>query len=135
MSMVMTDWPYWEKMKGDPVHYQEEKERILDTCIRSMDQRYPGLRGKVEASDVATPLTYNRYTGNRGGVYMTWMLSGEFQRKHPFVPKTVPGLDNFYLASMWTSPPGGLPGAAGVGRAVIQLLCARERKRFVATTP
>ncbi len=130
VSMFVCDWPYWERLKGDPTAYAAEKERTVKVCTDALELRYPGIRGKIEMTDVATPLTYERYTGNWKGAYMTFMLSGEFQRRHRFVPKTVPGLDGFYIASMWTNPPGGLPGAAGVGRTVIQLLCARDRKRF-----
>ena len=133
VTMCPADWPYWEKLKGCPQEYAAEKDRITKTCIDALEVRYPGIRGRIEMTDVATPLTYERYTGNWQGVYMTYMLSGGFQRKHRFIPKTVPGLDGFYIASMWTNPPGGLPGAAGVGRAVVQLLCARDRKRFTTT--
>jgi phytoene dehydrogenase-like protein len=98
-----------------------------------MDVRYPGFSRNIEMTDVVTPLTYVRYTGNWHGSYMTWLLDGAFQRAHRFIPKTVPGLEGFSMASMWTNAPGGLPGAAGAGRGVIQLLCARDRKRFVAS--
>ena len=63
---------------------------------------------------------------------MTWKLSSDFRRKHPYVPKTVPGLSGFYLASMWTNPPGGVPGAAEVGRQVVQLLCHEDHTRVEA---
>jgi phytoene dehydrogenase-like protein len=66
---------------------------------------------------------------------MTWILSNEFRRGHRYIPKTVPGLAGFYLASMWTDPPGGIPGAASAGRGVVQLLCHQDRQRFVTTTP
>ena len=66
---------------------------------------------------------------------MTWILSPEFQRKHRYIPKTVPGLAGFYLASMWTNPPGGVPGAAGVGQTVVKLLCHEDRQRFVTSMP
>jgi phytoene dehydrogenase-like protein len=135
VSMLPADWPHWEKLKGDPAAYKAEKERVAQVCIDALETRYPGIRGKVEMTDVATPLTYERYTGNWQGAYMTYILTPEFRRKHRFVPKTVPGLDGFYAASMWTNPPGGLPGAAAVGRTVVQLLCARDRKRFTATEP
>jgi phytoene dehydrogenase-like protein len=133
VSMFIADWPYWERLKGDPAAYTAEKERTAKVCIDALEARYPGIRGRIEMTDVATPLTYERYTGNWKGAYMTFMLSGEFQRKHRYIPKTVPGLDGFYIASMWTNPPGGLPGAAAVGRTVVQLLCARDRKRFTTT--
>lgn len=135
LSMFLCDWPYWEKLKGDPAAYKAEKERTAEACIGALEKRFLGIRAKVEMVDVATPLTYERFTGNWKGTHMTWQPSEEFQRRHPFIPKTVPGLDGFYLASMWTNAPGGLSGAAEVGREVIQLLCARDRKRFVTTIP
>jgi phytoene dehydrogenase-like protein len=133
VCMFPVDWRYWEKLKGHPAEYEAEKERTAEVCINALEIRYPGIRSKIEMTDVATPLTYERYTGNWQGAYMTFILSGEFQRTHRFIPKTVPGLDGFYIASMWTNPPGGLPGAAAVGRTVVQLLCARDRKRFTTT--
>lgn len=135
LSMFICDWSYWEKLKGNPMEYEAEKKRTAEACIGALEIRYPGIRTKVEMIDVATPLTYERYTGNWKGTHMTWQLNEEFQRRHRFIPKTVPGLDGLYLSSMWTNPPGGLPGAADAGREVIQLLCARDGKQFVTTTP
>ena len=134
-SIFLGDWTYWETLQRNPAAYLAEKERIAADCARAMDVRYPGFSRQIEMTDVATPLTYERYTGNLRGSYMTWMLDGGFQRRHRFVPKTVPGLQGFFMASMWTNPPGGLPGAASAGRGVIQLLCAEDRRRFVATMP
>ena len=135
LSMFLCEWPFGEKFKGDPAAYQAEKERTAEACIGALETRYPGIRDKVEMVDVATPLTYERYTGNWKGTHMTWQPNPEFQRRHSFIPKTVPGLDGLYLASMWTNPPGGLPGAAEVGKWIAQILCARDRKRFVTTIP
>jgi phytoene dehydrogenase-like protein len=135
LSMFLCDWPFWEKLKGDPAAYRAEKERTAEACIGALETRFPGIRTKVEMVDVATPLTYERYTGNWKGTHMSWQTGEEFQRKHPFIPKTVPGLDGFYLASMWTNAPGGLSGAAEVGRGVVQLLCARDRKKFTTNMP
>jgi phytoene dehydrogenase-like protein len=132
-SILLTDWSHWEKLKEDPRAYEGEKERIAAACAEALECHYPGCRQKIEMTDVATPLTYARYTGNWKGTYMTWNLTGEFRRKHRFIPKTVPGLDGFYMASMWTNAPGGVPGAALAGRGVVQLLCARDRKRFLTT--
>ena len=135
LSMFPCEWPYWEKFKRDPAAYRTEKERIGEACIGALEIRFPGIRTKVEMVDIATPLTYERYTGNWEGSIMTWLPDPEFDRRHRFIPKTVRGLDQFYLASMWTNSPGGLPGAAEAGRGVIQLLCARDGKRFVTTMP
>jgi phytoene dehydrogenase-like protein len=133
VSMFSADWSYWEKLDGDRSAYAAEKARIEADCRRALAQRFPGIEEKIEMVDVATPLTYRRYTSNWKGVYMTWNVTPEFRRKYRFVPKTVPGLENLYLASMWTNAPGGLPGAALAGREVVQILCARDRRRFVTS--
>ena len=49
--------------------------------------------------------------------------------------KTLPGLDRFYMAGQWVQPGGGIPSGAMTGRYVIQMLCKRDKKPFVATTP
>ncbi len=135
MAGTSTDWSYWEPLIADPSAYAEEKERIVATCREEVDRIYPGFSSKIEVTDIATPHTFARYTGNWKGTFMTWMLSSDFQRAHRYIPKTVPGLSGFYLASMWTDPPGGIPGAASAGRGVVQLLCHEDRKEFVTSTP
>jgi phytoene dehydrogenase-like protein len=135
VAMFPADPAYWERLEGDKAAYAAEKVRIEADCRAALGHRYPGIGGKIEMVDIATPLTYARFSSNWKGVYMTWNLTPEFRKKHRFIPKTVPGLVNFYLASMWTNAPGGLPGAAIAGREVVQLLCAHDRRRFVTTKP
>jgi phytoene dehydrogenase-like protein len=129
-----TDWSYWQPLLADRQAYDAAKQRLAETCLEQIEQRYPGFSSKVELTDVVTPHTFNRYTGNWQGVYMTWNLSSEFHRRHAFVPKTVPGLAGFYMASMWTYPPGGVVGASAVGRGIIQILCHDDRQEFTSST-
>ncbi len=51
------------------------------------------------------------------------------------IPKPVPGLSGLYLASMWTKAPGGIPGAAQVGREVVQMICKKDGRKFAALKP
>ena len=134
-SILSGNWGFWDRLRGDRDAYAAEKETIAAACAEAIDARYPGFKDAIEVTDVATPLTFERYTGNWKGSFMTWMLSPAFQKKHGYVRKTVPGLDNLYMASMWTVPPGGLPSAAMAGREVAQMLCAKDGKRFVTTRP
>ena len=134
-SVLPTDWPYWEALAADRTAYAREKEKIAGLCRQEIERHLPGFGTKIEMTDVATPATFVRYTGTWKGTFMTWKLSNDFRRKHPYIPKTVPGLSGFYLASMWTNPPGGVPGAATVGRQVVQLLCHEDHKDFVTSTP
>jgi phytoene dehydrogenase-like protein len=49
--------------------------------------------------------------------------------------KTLPGLASFYMVGQWVEPGGGVPTAALSGRNVVQIICKRERRPFVTTTP
>jgi len=126
----MTEYAPWKRLSADAVAYRAEKERVAGICAAALERRYPGFRSKIEMTDVATPLTFERYAGGWKGSYMSWTLSREFQMKYRYIRKTVPGLEGFYLASMWTNPPGGIPGAASAGRQVVQLICREDRRKF-----
>jgi phytoene dehydrogenase-like protein len=134
-SMLPGNWEYWNRLRADRVAYATEKEHVAATCADAINARYPGFKAAIEVTDVATPATFERYTGNWKGTFMTWLLTPEFTRRYGYVRKTVPGLDNLYIASMWTSPPGGVPGAAIAGREAVQLLCAMDKTPFVHAKP
>ena len=67
--MFHSDHAYWQVLQEDAARYTAEKERIAVQVISLLDERYPGLAGQVEMQDVATPLTWERYTGNWRGSY------------------------------------------------------------------
>jgi phytoene dehydrogenase-like protein len=140
-----SDYGYWKKLKKNPKHYKAEKKKIADTVVRLLDERFPGFAEKVEMRDVATPLTYERYTGNWKGSTFGWRITTDTFKLHicwqhvsvlpHYLPKTLPGLRNFYMAGQWLDPGGGLPVVAISGRNAIQLICNKDRKKFVTTTP
>jgi phytoene dehydrogenase-like protein len=132
---VPAKWEHWDRLSRDRAAYAAEKERLAAFCAAQIGKRIPGFPARIEMTDVATPVTWARYTGNWKGTFMTWKLPADFQKRHRFVPKTVPGLEGMYLASMWTSPPGGVPGAARAARDAVQLICRREGRRFRACEP
>jgi phytoene dehydrogenase-like protein len=128
-----TDYEYWKALGNNPDSYKAEKEQIAGKLIAAMEERFPGLSDQVEMWDVATPLSFERYTGNWRGSALGWDCTIEtfFMRMR----KTLPGLDNFYMAGQWVEPGGGVPGAAMSGRNVIQLICKRDKKQFVTRLP
>jgi phytoene dehydrogenase-like protein len=132
--MFTADYMYWKNLRQDPERYKNEKERIADQVISLLDQRYPGLADQVEMRDVATPTTWERYTGNWQGSMEGWMIT---QKTFPpfRMSKTLPGLASFYMVGQWVEPGGGVPTAALSGRNVVQIICKRERRPFVTTTP
>ncbi len=128
-----TDYDYWEKLYREPEKYKAEKERIAADVIDRLDKRFPGLASKVEMHDVATPMTWVRYTGNWRGSYEGWMFNAEAFTSS--MRKTLPGLDNFYMAGQWVNPGGGMPTAAMSGSHTIQYICKRDNRKFVTKKP
>ncbi len=105
--------------------------------IDELDRRFSGLGAQVEVVDVATPMTYERYTGNWRGSPEGWLITTKtasmaFGRG---LPKTLPGLEGFRMIGQWTTPGGGLPPAAKDGRDAIRAICRQDRKPFVTSVP
>jgi phytoene dehydrogenase-like protein len=128
-----TDYDYWEKLSQEPERYKAEKSKIAEAVVAALNKRFPGLAAQVEMRDVATPVTWVRYTGNWRGSYEGWMFSAESLTSS--MKKTLPGLDNFYMAGQWVNPGGGMPTAAMSGSHTIQYICKRDKKKFVTTKP
>ncbi len=122
---------YWKALATDRPQYEARKQEVAEAVIRALDGYYPGLAGRVEMVDVATPLTFERYTGNWRGSYEGWMPTPAVG----FEPlkNTLPGLDNFYMIGQWVSPGGGLPSGVKTGRDVVQVLCHRDGAKFETT--
>lgn len=120
---------YWQELSGDRARYDAEKQRIADLSIAELEKRWPGFRSQVEVTDVATPATYVRYTGNWQGSPDGWYINADNMRANPL--RTLPGLAGLYMAGQWTAPYTGTVLAAATGRQVIELLCRKDRKRFL----
>ncbi len=101
------------------------------TIVALLDQRFPGISEKVEMVDVATPLTFERYTGNWKGSFEGWLITPQNASTvmRP-MRQTVPGLEAFYMCGQWVEPGGGLPTAVTSGRRLVRTLCKEDRGRF-----
>jgi phytoene dehydrogenase-like protein len=130
--VLRSNYACWKSLSGEPERYEAEKKEIAIKVIEQLETRFPGITDQVEVVDVATPLTYERYTGNWQGSIMGWlptattmmMMSGKG------MDKTLPGLESFYMAGQWSEPMGGLPPAATSGRDVIRTICEQDGKTF-----
>jgi phytoene dehydrogenase-like protein len=125
---------FWTKLKKtDARGYRAEKKRVVQEIIAVLDRRFPGLAREVERSDIATPATFVRYTGNWQGSYEGWLPTPRILGRR--IPYMLPKLKHFYMAGHWVVAGGGLPSAALAGRYVAQMVCAQEGKTFAATLP
>ena len=130
---IPSDYDYWNSLAQNPADYRAEKERIVKTLAGFLEGLYPGVASQIEMWDVATPLTFEHFTGNWRASPLGWDCTTKtfFSRMR----KTLPGLRNFFMAGQWVEPGGGIPMVAVSGRNVIQILCRRDRKAFTASVP
>ncbi|HEY5996467.1 MAG TPA: NAD(P)/FAD-dependent oxidoreductase, partial [Candidatus Deferrimicrobiaceae bacterium] len=134
-AMLQADHAFWRTLKETPERYVAEKERIASDVIAALDKRFPGFAGQVEMKDVATPMTFERYTGNWKGSIEGWVPVPQAGGMRLQMSRSLPGLSNFYMAGQWVEPGGGVPIVALSGRNVVQLLCRDEKRKFVTTLP
>lgn len=127
-TTLFSSYEYWEGAAGNKELYRSKKDKLVQLVIKEVEKRFPAAKNNFEVTDVATPVTFSRYTNVYKGAYMAWIVPPEAGRFK--IPKKFPGLDNFYQIGQWISPPAGLPGSMLTGRHVIQILCSRDKKPF-----
>ena len=135
MAMFSSNYDYWKKLAEEPERYESEKKQAALTVISTIDKYIPGFEKDVEAVDVATPLTTERYTGNWQGSFEGWLITTKNLSKAftGGLPHTLPGLKNFYMVGQWVEPGGGLPTAGMSGRGILKRICKEDGKEFVTT--
>jgi phytoene dehydrogenase-like protein len=132
--MMPTNYGYWQRIYGHRL-YDNEQTQVSEIVLEFLETIYPGIGQQVEVIDEATPLSYERYTGNWQGSSCGWLLTKDTMLLMiKGMEKTLPGLDSFYLAGQWVEPGGSVPIVAMSGRNAIQMICHDDRRPFVATT-
>ena len=126
------DPEYWHWLRQDKKRYRRHKDEVAETIIEALERRFPGLRKAVDVFDVATPVTYERYTGNWRGAFAGWALTN---RKMSMMmgkgmDKTLPGLDGFYMIGHWVEPGGNVELSCASGRDVIKDICHSRDHAF-----
>ncbi len=133
--MLRTNYPYWQHIYGHRL-YDSEQLQVSDIVIEQLEKVYPGIRQDIEVVDEATPLSFERYTGNWQGSSTGWLLTKQTMMMMVLgMKKTIPGLKNFYVCGQWVEPGGSVPVVAMSGRNVIQMICASDHKPFKTITP
>ena len=123
------DYNTWAKYHDDMKLYRAKKKELGEEVIKRLEKQYPSLIGKIKLLDIATPVTFNRYTNATRGAYMSFLQT----------PKTsiymgtgkLVSLSNFYLAGQWMFTPGGLPMAVSTGRFAVQRILEIEKREAI----
>jgi len=129
--MLESDYEYWRNLAQNRTTYIHKKKEIGKKIVELLEQRFPGISSLVEVTDVATPLTFERYTGNWKGTFEGWLITPENSNvlMKP-MSQTLPELNNFYMCGQWVEPGGGLPTAVMSARRLIKRICKEDRKKF-----
>jgi len=107
---------------GDRQTYKELKERVTQTLIAKASACISGLADMIEFADLATPLTYERYTGNTDGATSAWSWNpkNKFYKNVMSTNISTP-IPNLLIGSCWACQIGGVPSAINAARK-----CARR---------
>jgi phytoene dehydrogenase-like protein len=127
-----SDYFFWKALEADRPAYETEKRRCADLVIAAIGRHRESFADSVEVSDVSTPLTRERYTGN-------WLGAMQAMRPDASMVRTLlrggprydhPGLAGFYMAGQWVESWGGITTAAQSGRNAVRALCRKDGARF-----
>jgi phytoene dehydrogenase-like protein len=129
---VANSHAYWKELAADRAAYDEKKEQVASTVVELLEQRFPGISSHVEMVNVATPLTFERYTGNWQGGNEGWLFTPENSDTYFKQPmrQTLPCLESFYMCGQWVQPGGGLITGVMTARRLLRAICKEDRKKF-----
>lgn len=126
-SLLGDSYDFWKRARLEG-RYEAEKQALGDRVVRELCKRYPQAEGKIDVVDVATPLTYERYTGASRGSWMSIMGKGAPNMQSN--PCALEGIDGVYFAGHRTKLPGGMPIALTSGRDAAQMVCRQFGEVF-----
>jgi len=109
----------WVSLKGNKKAYNQHKKDITNQFIEQLELIYPGFKSNIKIVDTATPLTFERYTHNAKGGFMSFAQTDKNVQfanilRDPFV-----GLSNVHIGSNWRGLYSGLACAAENGKVVV----------------
>jgi phytoene dehydrogenase-like protein len=131
VSRIPSRYDFWKSLANDQVRYHAEKQIAANALVDHLETRFPGIAKTVEMVDVATPLTFERYTAAHEGAKQSFAMTPQTAgyAAKGFSPE-FPGLDRCYQVGMWLQPGGGIFPAARSSRNVIRRLCKRDGQKF-----
>lgn len=127
---LVTRYAYWQDLS--PAAYDQRKRETVDQVLGILACRYPGIESQVEAWDVVTLRTWERFMGGTRGFANGPTKPFGFGAMLKKAPNTLPGLDRFYMAGIWVTGMGALFANAASGKRVVQDMVRRDGRAFRA---
>ncbi|HVO77718.1 MAG TPA: NAD(P)/FAD-dependent oxidoreductase, partial [Methanomassiliicoccales archaeon] len=127
-------YDFWRALrdKGEEA-YDTEKQKVAELLLAQLEKRFPGLRGQIEARDVVTPLTSERFLGAYRGLQAWPARIGMNQLLKEGISPILPGLANFYMVGQYAQGMIGLITVAAGGRKIVKRICKEDRRRFTTS--
>jgi phytoene dehydrogenase-like protein len=104
-------WQTIGEMRGP--EYTALKEEVAANLLTSAERLLPGLQARIRVADVATPITYRRYTGNWKGARRGWLPTVETMGHIKREKTLLPGL---LQCGHWQVHSGSISGAMQSGK-------------------
>jgi phytoene dehydrogenase-like protein len=108
------------------------KEKVAEQLVEITEGIIPGLSQHIIVREIATPLTYERYTLNSEGASVGWSWDPAYavvSRYRTSVGSIETPVKNLFTCGHWCYPPGGVPIAMLTGRNVTHLIRNITNKR------
>jgi phytoene dehydrogenase-like protein len=108
---------------GDREKYRGLKEGVKQDLIAKAAAVIPGLASRIEYSDLATPLTYERYTENTDGATSAWSWNPKNKfYKSPMGVHVETPVKKLLVGSCWSVQIGGVPSAISAARKCAKII-------------
>lgn len=116
----------WWKAARENGTYAACKEEIMQRFLEAIGSVIPAIRDHADVTDMATPLTYERYCDTFEGSYMS-----DWPPFQPLYHAPYRYRQGLYFTGQRTAYSGGLPPAAQSGRITAQYVCRDLGVEFV----
>lgn len=108
------DYNYWQELYKDKEKYCVFKQKLGEYVWKLIYQEVPEFGEEMNLLDVATPVTFARYTNASRGTYMSFLFN---HQKGTIASRgRVSGITNLMLSGQYVQTPGGLPLAMASGK-------------------
>ncbi len=110
--------------------YKALKGKIADQFLSQMKVilNIPDLESHIEVIELATPLTFKRYTNNRDGAFIGWEMKNDQMILKNLSQKTP--IKNLFQCGQWTLPGGGVSAVIMSGDSASKKIDKYLRKKY-----
>ncbi|MEY8238043.1 NAD(P)/FAD-dependent oxidoreductase [Lachnospiraceae bacterium 66-29] len=129
MLGMLVNWGF-EKLvelrkNGNMEEYKKRKVRVAEKLIKKAERFYPDLRKHVEFMEIASPSTFERYTGNAKGAFGGYKCTPELVENYSIIDgKQLVG--NLYTTGHWGGVGDGVIFTTDVAMRIADKIIRRD---------